>query len=313
MAHSASTHWWYEARRALFAQLLSGRIPPGATALDIGCGTGETLALLRSLGAKRVAGTDLSAHALGHAKAFLEAEAPPPGSTGPTDPTGPTAATAGAALSALAALAEQLPFPDACADVVVSSDVLEHLDNDQVALREYHRVLRDGGSLLVTVPSYRWLWCGLDDRAGHRRRYRLGELAEAVTASGFVIERRSYYFSFLLPAAALLRRTPLRQLTPDTDEDVSGGPFMSGLLGALSGLERGLLSRWALPFGLSQFVLATAKPQPARSQVLEAETDQHHQRQGDHGVHPIMVGGGDDSYQGDQRMQKKDRADTPGV
>ena len=77
MAHSASTHWWYEARRALFAQLLSGRIPPGATALDIGCGTGETLALLRSLGAKRVAGTDLSAHALGHAKAFLEAEAPP--------------------------------------------------------------------------------------------------------------------------------------------------------------------------------------------------------------------------------------------
>ena len=51
MAHSAGSHWWYRARRALFAELLGGLVPAGATAIDVGCGTGETIALLRALGA----------------------------------------------------------------------------------------------------------------------------------------------------------------------------------------------------------------------------------------------------------------------
>ena len=60
MAEVAASHWWYVARRELFRQLLAGRVTPGATALDVGCGTGETMTVLRELGATRVAGTDLS-------------------------------------------------------------------------------------------------------------------------------------------------------------------------------------------------------------------------------------------------------------
>lgn len=236
MAHNAANHWWYRARRAMFHALLDGRVPPGGTALDVGCGTGETIGVLRELGARRVAGTDLSDDALGYARSR--------GSQG----------------SILAALAEELPFPDGCADVVVSSDVLEHLDDDRLALREYRRVMRDGATLLVTVPSYRWLWCHLDNRAGHRRRYVVDELADKVAEAGFAVDHRTYYFSFLLPAAAMIRRTPLGRFTPDTDEDASGGKLVSWVLAHLSNLERKVLVSKRVPFGLSQLVLATAVP-----------------------------------------------------
>lgn len=234
MADSAPSHWWYTARRALFEQLLAGLVPRGATALDVGCGTGETMALLHQLGATRVAGTDISEDALAHARGR------------------------GAGGTVMAALAERLPCADGRVDVLVSSDVLEHLTDDRVALTEYRRVMRPGATLLVTVPSYRWLWSELDERAGHHRRYRLGELTEAVGACGFAVQRASYFFSFLVPPAIAIRRTPLGRLTPATDEDASGGPLATAVLSRLAAGERQLLRRRDLPFGLSAVVVATA-------------------------------------------------------
>ncbi len=233
MAARATGHWWYVARRELFRQLLAGRVQPGATALDVGCGTGETMAVLRQLGAHRVAGTDLSENALAYARHH---------------PQG----------AVLAATAEQLPFADGCADVLVSSDVLEHLSDDRRALREYRRVLKPGGLLLVTVPSYQWLWCAHDVRAGHRRRYRLAELTAAVGSAHFRVERSSYFFSYLVPPAIALRRTPLGRLTADTDEAASAGRVSSAVLSRLGSVERVVLRRHSIPFGLSQVMLASA-------------------------------------------------------
>ncbi len=53
-----------------------------------------------------------------------------------------------------------LPFEDNYFDVVICSEVLEHLDNDKKAVVELHRVLKKGGTLLVTVPNvnFPFLW-----------------------------------------------------------------------------------------------------------------------------------------------------------
>ena len=51
-------------------------------------------------------------------------------------------------------LARPLPFPDAAFDVIWCSEVLEHLFDPGLALREMHRVLTHGGRLLVTVPYH---------------------------------------------------------------------------------------------------------------------------------------------------------------
>lgn len=47
----------------------------------------------------------------------------------------------------------RLPFLDATIDVFVACDVLEHIDDDQLALKEVHRVLRPGGVAVLTVPN----------------------------------------------------------------------------------------------------------------------------------------------------------------
>lgn len=255
MAAHASEHWWYRSRWALMEQVLRDRVPAGATALDIGCGTGELLDVLTRCGATLVAGTDLSEDALGHARHRVGAG------------------------TIMASLAEAVPFATGCADVVVSLEVLEHLDEPAFALREYHRVLRPGGTLLVTVPAYQSLWGAHDVAAGHRRRYRLRELRAQVSEAGFDVEEARSYFSFLVPPAFLVRRTPLRRLVNNSsvnnsnennssenhssEDDASAGRLVSAVFGTLAAAERALLARGlAMPFGLSMFVVARRAVHP---------------------------------------------------
>lgn len=63
------------------------------------------------------------------------------------------------------ARAESLPFPDASFDVVLSSQVLQLMDDPQAAGREIERVLKPGGKLLLTVPLF---WPQDDDAPEHR-------------------------------------------------------------------------------------------------------------------------------------------------
>ena len=84
-------------------------------------------------------------------------------------------------------------------------DVIEHIDEDEVALAQMHRALRPRGGLLLTVPQHPWLWSGADDFADHRRRYRRHELVERVRRAGFEVERVTSFVFLLLPAMAASR------------------------------------------------------------------------------------------------------------
>ncbi|MFN0090687.1 MAG: class I SAM-dependent methyltransferase [Acidimicrobiales bacterium] len=230
MAAVAQRHWWYQGRRALVADALAGRIRPGGCAFDVGCGTAETLEVLRRLGAEPAVGSDLSRYALEHAR--RGAADPPP---------------------VLVSLAERLPVADGRLAVLTSMDVIEHLDDDLAALREYRRALEPGGVLLVTVPAYQWLWGEHDERAGHRRRYTPRRLRAVVEAAGFAIERVTPFNSFLTPAAALMRRTPLRRLVRGAEDELSmASPLVNRIMSGLGTAERALVRRGVRPpVGLS--------------------------------------------------------------
>lgn len=54
--------------------------------------------------------------------------------------------------------ASKLPFQDSSMDMIICSEVLEHLINPNLALNEFYRVLKSEGILIVTVPNLVELW-----------------------------------------------------------------------------------------------------------------------------------------------------------
>src|SRR6185295_6157089 len=64
-----------------------------------------------------------------------------------------------------------LPFADRSFDLVGAFDIVEHVEDDAAVFRELGRVLRDGGTLLLSVPLHPSFWTGFDALVGHFRRY----------------------------------------------------------------------------------------------------------------------------------------------
>ncbi len=82
---------------------------------------------------------------------------------------------------------------DSSFDAVVSGEVLEHLEQDNQAVREFNRILRIGGYCIVTVPANPNLFDRTDEWAGHFRRYTKDGLVELFEQNGFRIEQCNYW------------------------------------------------------------------------------------------------------------------------
>lgn len=66
---------------------------------------------------------------------------------------------------------KKLKFADDFFDVVICSEVIEHLKDDRKVVNELRRVLKEKGICVVTVPAYMKYWGIEDDYGGHLRRY----------------------------------------------------------------------------------------------------------------------------------------------
>lgn len=77
-------------------------------------------------------------------------------------------------------------------DLVYSSNVLEHIENDFEALTTLASVIKPAGRIAIYVPAFSILFSELDRSVGHYRRYSKKELKAKVQASGFRIIRCRY-------------------------------------------------------------------------------------------------------------------------
>jgi 2-polyprenyl-3-methyl-5-hydroxy-6-metoxy-1,4-benzoquinol methylase len=139
-------------------------LPPEAVIIDLGCGSGVLLEKIsRAYPAARLRGIDVEPRALAIARERLPS----------------------AELLALDLDSENLAPPSwqGVADVVVCSEVLEHLSEPRHALALARDLLKPGGRLVVTVPS--GAMNDFDRSIGHRKHYEVGELASLLTAAGF--------------------------------------------------------------------------------------------------------------------------------
>ena len=226
-------HWWYRGRRSVLERIIAGlRLPARARILDAGCGSGRNMIELARHGT--VTGVELSSTSVALARERGVGEV-----------------IEGSVLD--------MPFQSGSFDLAVSLDVIEHLDEDVLALRELRRVVSPGGALLVTVPAYQWLWSGHDEINHHCRRYTRRTLQHAAESAGWETVRTTYFNSLLLPVAIALRivdrLSPARATESSLDLWIPPEP-LNWLLERPLQLEASVIARGGrIPAGLSLLTL----------------------------------------------------------
>ena len=177
LAELEDDHWWYRERRHLLAKAISGLTP--GRALDIGAAGGGNTRVLREHGWDAVAleyGADGAEVAKGRGLPTLRSDA------------------------------TKLPLADDSLDLVMAFDLLEHLHDDDAAVAEVHRVLKQGGTYLVAVPADPKLWSSHDEAVDHVRRYTRDGLLSLLQRGGFEIKDVRSWNVLLRPVVAMRRK-----------------------------------------------------------------------------------------------------------
>lgn len=78
-------------------------------------------------------------------------------------------------------------------DLILSFEVIEHLEDDVGAMREWRQYLKRGGKMILSTPAHPESWNAADEWAGHVRRYERDQLRLAVERAGFEVERVECY------------------------------------------------------------------------------------------------------------------------
>lgn len=90
-------------------------------------------------------------------------------------------------------------------DMIYMFNVLEHIEDDNNALKEIIEKLNDNGVFIVYVPAFMFVYSSLDKKAQHYRRYTLKELKQKLENTGFEIKQIEYCDSLGIIASILYK------------------------------------------------------------------------------------------------------------
>ncbi|MDP3716211.1 MAG: methyltransferase domain-containing protein [Acidobacteriota bacterium] len=174
--------FWCRTRNRVLTQLFR-RFTDSSRPLDvleIGCGIGGVIGALRQLPHLRLTGSEIYIQGLKYARSkmpdvdFIQLDA------------------------------TSIPF-HAGFDVVGAFDVLEHIEQDELVMRQVHAALRPDGLFVVTVPQYQWMWSTLDEIVNHKRRYARRQLTERLHRAGFEVIYATSFVTTLFPFMVMSR------------------------------------------------------------------------------------------------------------
>jgi SAM-dependent methyltransferase len=226
MAELDNDHWWFLARRRILKRLIERVVQPPKKAriLEVGCGTGHNLAMLKPFGRIEASELDRCARALAnkrHRGKVKEARLP-----------------------------DLSMFDRNGYDLIALLDVLEHVPDDLASLRAIHMRLKPGGALLLTVPANPWMWSAHDAAHHHFRRYTKKQLRELFLRAGLEVQLLSYFNSVLFPLVAAARIVG-KITRKDSADDKLPSATVNAVLNKVFGLEASLIGRVPMPFGVS--------------------------------------------------------------
>lgn len=218
-------YWWFVGKRFFIFNFIKNK---PARALDLGCGTGIMMERLGNI-CDNVFGIDNSLLALSYVKKRINKN------------------------RLIACDSRRICAKDDTFDLIIASDLLEHIPDDDIVLEEANRVLKTGGKLIITVPAFNFLWSKHDESAQHLRRYNIDSLKRKIHKANFSVEKLSYTNFFAFPLAFLARR--LRRFVPFYKETKTDFFHTPGILNKFFiycyKLEAALLRRIDFPFGIS--------------------------------------------------------------
>lgn len=235
LAGVEASNFWFRARNAIVLWALRKYFFDFKSLMEVGCGTGFVLSgIAHAFPHVRTAGTEIYTAGLKFAAKRL------PG------------------VELLQMDARKLPY-DSEFDVIGAFDVIEHILEDEVVLRNFHRAIKPGGGCLITVPQHQWLWSHVDEAACHKRRYSATELHSKVEAAGFRVVRSTSFVTLLLPVM-LASRLGTRRSGETANKELRLNPMLDRVFAALMKLEHLMIKiGMSLPIGGSRLVVLQRK------------------------------------------------------
>ncbi len=177
VAGQSNNFFWFKGKIKMI-EVLFGEVKKNKQLeiLNVGAGTGDDLPALNKYG--RVCVVDINKDALDLIPADLCAEK-------------------------MVGDVCKLPYKDNTFDIVTAFDVVEHIDDDVMAVSEIHRVLKPGGKFLFSVPAFQFLFSSHDRALHHKRRYTKKNFKRLLNIFSGV---RIYYWNFVSFFPALILR-----------------------------------------------------------------------------------------------------------
>lgn len=227
-------HWWFCGRRAVLRGVLTSLdLNSDAQIFEAGCGTGGNIPMLGKFG--HVDAMEYNDLALDFAMKknpgveILDGELP-----------------------------ERIPFKERTYDLVCALDVLEHVEDDYKAVTALSGKLKEDGILFCTAPANPWMWSRHDEISHHQRRYSLNQFERLFSGNGLEILRATYFNSLLFPVAAAIRLSKFSGDASGSDLKKQSG-LLNGILKGIFSMEKYLVPKFNMPFGLSVLCVARRK------------------------------------------------------
>ncbi|MCI8210644.1 SAM-dependent methyltransferase [Pseudomonas sp. S25] len=236
LASAEANHWWFRARNRVILWALKKYAGSFKNFLEIGCGTAFVLeGVGKAFPSAELHGSEYFEEGLVHARKRL-----PNAQFKQLDAT---------------AMSEESRY-----DVIGAFDVVEHIEQDELTLKNLVSALKPGGTLMVSVPQHQWLWSHTDEIACHVRRYSRSEMISKIKATGLDVLYATSFVSLLVPVMWLSRKQSQARHDDDPQAELKIPHWLNSALEMVMKVEFLLIRAGvSLPVGGSLIVIARKK------------------------------------------------------
>ena len=136
-------------------------------------------------------------------------------------------------------------------DLILAADVIEHIKNDKIIIKNLNKILKKDGLLIITVPAYNFLFSKKDETLKHFRRYNQVSLKRLFNKDYKKIKISYYNFFLFIPISILIIIFKIVNYQFIDDVETKPNSVANNIFYNIFRFEKYILKYVNLPFGLS--------------------------------------------------------------